>query len=82
MSSISALANIHFKGQYGDYEGKNENSLLKIYEKKNLLIVQILQYKNSEVLIEDFDVDGLKSIQFSSKSVFAAVETTSPGCIG
>ena len=60
MSSISALANIHFKGQYGDYEGKNENSLLKIYEKKNLLIVQILQYKNSEVLIEDFDVDGLK----------------------
>ncbi|MBD1148790.1 sarcosine oxidase [Pelagibacterales bacterium SAG-MED30] len=60
MSSISALANIHYKGQYGDYEGKNENSLLKIYEKKNLLIVQILQYKNSEVLIEDFDVDGLK----------------------
>ena len=60
MSSISALANIHYKGQYGDHEGKNENSLLKIYEKKNLLIVQILQYKNSEVLIEDFDVDGLK----------------------
>lgn len=54
MSSISALANIHFKGQYGDYEGKNENSLLKIYEKKNLLIVQILQYKNSEVLIDSW----------------------------
>jgi heterotetrameric sarcosine oxidase gamma subunit len=60
MRSMSALANIHLKGQYGDYEGKNENNLLKIYEKKNLLIVQILQYKNSEVLIEDFDVDGLK----------------------
>ena len=60
MSSISALANIHFKGQYGDYEGKNENNLLKIYEKKNLLIVQIVQYKNSTVSFEDFDVDGLK----------------------
>ena len=60
MSSISALANIHFKGQYGDYEGKNENNLLKIYEKKNLLIAQILQYKNSSVSIEDLDIDGLK----------------------
>ena len=60
MSSISALANIHLKGQYGDYEGKNENNLLKIYEKKNLLIVQIVQYKNSTVSFEDFDVDGLK----------------------
>ncbi len=60
MSSISALANIHLKGKYGDYEGKNEKNLLKIYEKKNLLIVQIVQYKNSKVSFEDFKVDGLK----------------------
>ena len=60
MRSMSALANIHLKGQYGDYEGKNENNLLKIYEKKNLLIVQIVQYKNSTVSFEDFDIDGLK----------------------
>ena len=60
MSSISALANIHLKGKYGDYEGKNEKNLLKIYEKKNLLIVQIVQYKNSKVSFEDFNVDGLK----------------------
>ena len=60
MSSISALANIHLKGKYGDYEGKNEKNLLKIYEKKNLLIVQIVQYKNSTVSFEDFDIDGLK----------------------
>ncbi|MDA9629485.1 sarcosine oxidase [Candidatus Pelagibacter sp.] len=60
MSSISALANVYSLGQFGDYEGKNENKILKISEIKNLLIVQIAQYKNSTVSTESIDIDGLK----------------------
>ena len=58
MSSISALANVHLKGQFGDHEGKK--SILKISEAKHLLIVQIVQYKNSSVSFENINIDGLK----------------------
>ena len=60
MTLVSALANINTKGQFGDYEGKNENDLLKISEIKNLLIIQIVQYKNSSASYESINVDGLK----------------------
>ena len=60
MSLISALENIHQKGQFGDYEGKSEKNLIKISEIKNLIIVQIIQYKNSNVLCEEIKIDNLK----------------------
>ena len=60
MSSISALANIHSTGLFGDHEGKNENNILKISELKDLLIVQIVQYKNSTISHDNIDIDGLK----------------------
>ena len=59
MTSISALENIYEKGFFGDYEGKNENKLIKIQERKNLLIVQIVQYKNTFSSTKDIKIDGL-----------------------
>ena len=59
MTSISALENIYEKGLFGDYEDKNENQLIKIQERKNLLIVQIVQYKNSSSSTKDIKIDGL-----------------------
>jgi sarcosine oxidase subunit gamma len=59
MRTISALANIHSVGQFGDHENKNDNELLKILEIKDLLIVQIVQYKNSSISVESINVDGL-----------------------
>ena len=58
MSLISALANVHSMGQFGDHEGKN--NILKISEIKNLLIVQIVHYKSSKISFENIDIDGLK----------------------
>ena len=60
MSLVSALANVYSAGQFGDHEGKDENNLLKISEIKNLLIVQIVQYKSSKVSFETIDIDGLE----------------------
>ena len=60
MSLISALAKVHHPGQFGDFEGKKGDDLLKISEKKNLLIVQIVQFKNSNISTDSIDIDGLK----------------------
>ena len=60
MTSVSALNYIHKTGFFGNYENKNEDNLLKVSEIKNLLIVQIVQYKNSTVSFEGIDIDSLK----------------------
>ena len=60
MTSVSALNYIHKTGLFGNHENKNKENLIKISEIKNLLIVQIVQYKNSKVLFENIDIDTLK----------------------
>ena len=60
MTSVSVLSHIHKTGLFGNYENKNEENLLKISEIKNLLIVQIVQYKNSLISLENFHIDNLK----------------------
>ena len=62
MTSVSALNHIHKTGLFGNHESKNVENLLKVSEIKNMLIVQIVQYKNSSVSFESIDIDGLKLI--------------------
>ena len=59
MTKISALESVHIKGLFGDHEGKNEKNLLRLSENKNLLIIQIVKYKNSTVSIESITIDDL-----------------------
>ena len=59
MTTVSSLKNIHKKGLFGDYEGKKEDSLIGIKEIKNLLIVQVAQYKNSSYQAKEISIDGL-----------------------
>ena len=60
MTTVSALNHVHKSGLFGNHENKNEESLLKVSEIQNLLIVQIVQYKNSTFSFENIDIDSLK----------------------
>ena len=69
MTMISPLQNIHSEGSYGNFENKTENELLKISELKNLLIVQIVQYKNSSIKINDIKLNNLQFVNEAQRVV-------------
>ena len=69
MTVISALQNVHVKGSFGNFENKSENELLKIKELKSLLIVQVVQYKNSSIKIDDINFNNLKFVNKSQTVV-------------
>ena len=69
MTMISPLQNIHSEGSYGNFENKAENELLKISELKNLLIVQIVQYKSSSIKINDIKLNNLQFVNEAQKVV-------------
>ena len=59
MTSISPLKEIIKKGLFGDNEGKKDNEIVKIKEITKLLIVQVVQYKNSSLKIKELTIDKL-----------------------
>ena len=59
MTAITPLQSIHKKGLFGDHHKKNEKDLTNITEIKNLNMVQIFQYKKSQVELESINIDGL-----------------------
>ena len=65
MTSISVLENIHKKGLFGDYEGKNENELVKIIERKDLLIeaINVLSPREKFIMIERRLKDKPKTLE-------------------
>ena len=70
MTSLSALENIHKKGLFGEHESKEQKDLIKISEIKNLLIVQVVQYKKSNVSLKDIKIDELNLSNEALKVTF------------
>ena len=60
MTAVSALQSVHKKGIFGDHHTKKEGDLLKIYELKNLTIIQIVKYKKSGVQLNNIRIDKLE----------------------
>ena len=59
MTSISSLNKVHHLGQYGNFENKDENQLIKIKEIKNIFIYQVVKFKNSKKNNIEIMVDNL-----------------------
>ena len=74
MPAISALESVHKKGIFGAHHKKNESDLLRISEVKKLIIIQIVQYKSSNIHIDEIKINGLKFPQ--KNSIVACNEQT------
>jgi len=59
MSSISPLQNVFEEENFGNFDGKPENEIIKIREVKNIFIYQIVKFKNSEKKNSDLKIDGI-----------------------
>ncbi len=67
MTAITPLEFIHKKGIFGDHHKKNEDDLMTISEIKNLVIIQLVQYKKSKININNIKIEGLEIPTQSSK---------------
>ena len=72
MTAISPLQTIHKKGLFGDHHKKDGADLLNITEIKNLSIVQIVLYKNSQIKLNNTRIENLEiplhSLQVSNNT--------------
>ena len=60
MKLISPLSEIHKSGLYGDYDGKNQEDLIKISEVTNLSIFQGVQLNEGKNDSQNLNISGLK----------------------
>ena len=67
MTAITPLESIHKKGIFGDHQKKDENELLQISEAKGLSIVQVVQYKKSQIQLNNIKIDDLEFPKENSK---------------
>ena len=49
MTAITSLESVHKKGIFGDHQKKVTKELLQISEVKRLTIIQVVQYKKSNI---------------------------------
>ena len=60
MKLASPLSEIHKSGLYGDYDGKNQEDLIKISEVTNLSIFQVVQLNEGKNNSQNLNISGLK----------------------
>jgi len=60
MTAITPLETIHKKGIFGNHHKKNEKDLLQVSEVKDLIIVQVVQYKKSKIQFNNIKIDDLE----------------------
>ena len=60
MKLISPLSEIHKSGLYGDYNGKNQEDLIKISEVTNLSVFQVVQLNEDKNESQNLNISGLK----------------------
>ena len=60
MKLASPLSEIHKLGLYGDYDGKNQEDLIKISEVTNLSVFQVVQLNEDKNNSQNLNISGLK----------------------
>ena len=61
MTAITPLESIHKKGIFGDHHKKEEKDLLRISEIKDLAIIQVVQYKKSNIKLESVKINKVRA---------------------